>query len=315
MKFFGKVPTFNFMRPSTRMVNAAISIILVVGSIVSFATQGFNLGLDFRGGIQIEVAYGKPVEIGTVREAVNGLGFHESVIQHIGSAQVVSIRLPIQGDEDGAKISNQVIDTLKEKTDAGLEVRQQDFVGAKMGEELRDDGGIAMLLVLAGIFIYVFIRFEWRSSLAAIVATLHDVIITAGCFSFFQWPFDLTVLAALLAVIGYSLNDTVVVYDRIRENFRKMRAGTATEIVNAAMNQTLSRTIITSFVTLLALIAMFFFGGEVLWPFSTAMIIGIVIGTYSSIYVATSMALWLGLERAHLMPVVKETDKTLDEMP
>ncbi len=315
MKFFGKTPNFNFMNPRARLINASISAVLVLGSILSFATQGFNLGLDFKGGIQLELAYSKPVEISKVRQVISELGFTESVIQNMGSAQLVSIRLPIKDDTSDAKITNKVVATLREKTDPDLEIRQQDFVGAKMGSELRDDGGIAMLIVFAGIFIYVYLRFEWRSSLAAIMATLHDVIITAGFFSVFQWPFDLTVLAALLAVIGYSLNDTVVVYDRIRENFRKLRTGTPADVVNSSMNQTLSRTIITSFVTLLALIAMFFWGGEVLLPFSTAMIIGIGVGTYSSIYVASSAALWLGLERTHLLPVTKEGDKVIDEMP
>lgn len=315
MKFFGKTPNFNFMNPRARVINASMSAILVLGSILSFATQGFNLGLDFKGGIQLELGYSKPVEISKVRQVISELGFTESVIQNMGSAQLVSIRLPIKDDSSDAKITNSVVAALKEKTDPNLEIRQQDFVGAKMGSELRDDGGIAMLIVLAGIFIYVYLRFEWRSSLAAIMATLHDVIITAGFFSVFQWPFDLTVLAALLAVIGYSLNDTVVVYDRIRENFRKLRTGTPTDVVNSSMNQTLSRTIITSFVTLLALIAMFFWGGDVLLPFSTAMIIGIGVGTYSSIYVASSAALWLGLERTHLLPVTKEGDKVVDEMP
>jgi preprotein translocase subunit SecF len=315
MKFFGKTPNFNFMHARARVINAFISIVLVLGSILSFATQGFNLGLDFKGGIQLELGYSKPVEISAVRQVVAELGFTESVIQNMGSTQLVSIRLPIQEENNDANITNKVVAALKEKTDPNLEVRQQDFVGAKMGSELRDDGGIAILIVLAGIFLYVYLRFEWRSSLAAILATLHDVIITAGFFSVFHWPFDLTVLAALLAVIGYSLNDTVVVYDRIRENFRKLRTGTPTEVVSASMNQTLSRTLMTSFVTLLAIIAMFVWGGEVLRPFSTAMIIGIGVGTYSSIYVASSTALWLGLERTHLLPVIKESDKVVDEMP
>lgn len=315
MKFLGKVPNINFMLKRARLQNAILSTILVCLSLGSFIVQGFNLGLDFKGGMQLELGYSKPVQINEVRQVITDLGFSESVIQFMGSNQLVSIRIPIPSDSTDAKVTDKVVAALKAKTDPQLQVRQQDFVGAKMGEELRDDGGIAMLIVFAGIFIYVYLRFEWRTSLAAIIATLHDVIITAGCFSLFHWPFDLTVLAALLAVIGYSLNDTVVVYDRIRENFRKMRTGTPVEIVNSAMNQTLSRTIMTSFVTLLALIAMFIWGGEVLHPFSVAMIIGIAVGTYSSIYVASSAALALGLERTHLMPVQKEADKAVDELP
>ncbi|MBI3561880.1 MAG: protein translocase subunit SecF [Gammaproteobacteria bacterium] len=315
MKLFGKTPNFRFMQPRVRVVNAAISVVLVVVSIVSFVLYGFNLGLDFKGGIQLELAYSKPVEISQVRQVVAELGFTEAVIQSMGSTRLVSIRLPVPAEDTDAHITNQVVEALKQKTDPGLEVRQQDFVGAKMGAELRDDGGTALLIVLGAIFVYVFLRFEWRSSLAALIATLHDVIITAGCFSLFHWPFDLTVLAALLAVIGYSLNDTVVVYDRIRENFRKMRGGTPVDIVNSSMNQTLSRTIITSFVTLLAIVAMFVWGGEVLRPFSIALMIGIGVGTYSSIYVASSVALWLGLERIHLLPVVKEGSKAMDDSP
>lgn len=315
MKFFGRTPNFRFMQMRVRQVNAVISTLLVITSIVSFVVLGFNLGLDFKGGIQLELAYSKPVEISQVRQVVSEMGFAEAVIQNMGSAQLVSIRLPIPAEDTDAHITNRVVTELKLKTDPGLEVRQQDFVGAKMGAELRDDGGIALLIVLAAIFIYVYLRFEWRSSLAALIATLHDVIITAGCFSLFHLPFDLTVLAALLAVIGYSLNDTVVVYDRIRENFRKMRTGTPVDIVNSSMNQTLSRTIMTSFVTLLAIVAMFIWGGEVLRPFSIALMIGIGVGTYSSIYVASSAALWLGLERTHLLPVTKESDKAVDEMP
>ena len=313
MKFFGKVPNFNFMR--ARPHNAVLSVVLVITAITSFIVQGFNLGLDFKGGIQLEIGYSQPVEVNTVREAIIGAGFGEAVVQHIGSARNVAIRIPLREGASDVQVSLRVVEVLREKTDPKLEVLQQDFVGAKMGEELRDDGGIALLIVFAGILIYVLIRFEWRSGVAAIIATLHDVIITAGCFSLFQWPFDLTVLAALLAVIGYSLNDTIVVFDRIRENFRKMRKGTAIQITNAALNQTLSRTIMTSFVTLLSLVAIYAFGGEVLQPFALALIIGIVVGTYSSIYVATSSVLALGLERVHLLPAAKENTDKLSDTP
>ncbi len=313
MKFLGKVPNFNFMR--TRPHNAVLSAVLIITAIASFIIQGFNLGLDFKGGVQLEIGYSQPVEVNTVRQAIAAAGFNEAVIQHIGSARNVAIRLPLHEGSSDVQVIQRVIEVLKEKTDPKLEVRQQDFVGAKIGEELRDDGGIAMLIVFAGILVYVLIRFEWRSAVAAIIATLHDLIITAGCFSLFQWPFDLTVLAALLAVVGYSLNDTIVVYDRIRENFRKMRKGTALQITNSAMNQTLSRTIVTSFVTLLSLVAIYFVGGEVLQPFALALFIGIVVGTYSSIYVATSTALALGLERVHLLPAAKENTDKLSDTP
>ena len=185
-------------------------------------------------------------------------------------------------------------------------MRRREFVGAKVGEELRDDGGIAMLIALAGILVYVMLRFEWRFALGSISALVHDVVIVLGFFSLFGISFDLTVLAAVLAVIGYSLNDTIVVYDRIRENFRKMRRGTTIEIVNTSLNQTLARTFMTSLSTLLVLLAMYFLGGELIRPFTIALIVGVVIGTYSSIYVASNMVLALKVERAHLMPVPKE---------
>lgn len=307
MRIFKQVPNFNFLGKGRYA--AALSIILVTISIGSLATQWLNLGLDFRGGIQIEVGYQNPINAETVRKELATSGFEDVVVQSIGeTGKDLTISIADKGNLSKADISNKVIDALQKHTADKIDVRRRDFVGAKVGQELRDDGGIAMLLALGGIMVYVMFRFEWRFALGAIVATIHDVVITIGFFSVFQWPFDLTVMAAILAIIGYSLNDTVVVYDRIRENFRKMRKGTTLEITNAAMNQTLSRTVMTSFTTLLVVSSMYFFGGASIQPFAVALIIGIVVGTYSSIYVASAMVIALKVDRGHLMPMPKQTE-------
>ena len=308
MRIFSKVPKFDFLGKGRYA--AALSIILVSTSIGSLATQWLNLGLDFRGGIQIEVGYAKPIIAETVRKQLAAAGFTDAVVQSIGeTGKDLTISIADNSKLSKADVSNKVVDALQKQTAEKIDVRRRDFVGGKVGKELRDDGGIAMLLALGGIMIYVMFRFEWRFALGAIVATIHDVLITIGFFSVFQWTFDLTVMAAVLAIIGYSLNDTVVVYDRIRENFRKMRKGTTLEITNAAMNQTLSRTVMTSFTTLLVVSAMYIFGGESIRPFSLALIIGIIVGTYSSIYVASAMVIALKVDRSHLMPMPKQTDE------
>jgi preprotein translocase subunit SecF len=308
MKFFNKVPNFDFLK--IRKLGFIASLIIVSGSIYMLATTGLNLGLDFKGGILVEVGYPKPESAEDVRQILTKEGFNDAVVQQIGATgQNLTIRISEQENVSKVEVSNKVLAALQKYTEDKIDIRRREFVGAKVGEELRDDGGIAMLIALTGILIYVMLRFEWRFAVGAIVATVHDVIITLGFFSVFRISFDLTVLAAVLAVIGYSLNDTIVVYDRIRENFRKMRKGTTFEITNASLNQTLSRTIITSLTTVLVLIMMFFFGGDLIRPFSIALIVGIVVGTYSSIYVASSMVLALKIERAHLIPAAKEEIK------
>jgi preprotein translocase subunit SecF len=308
MRIFKKVPNFNFL--GRGKYAAALSIILVSTSIGSLATQWLNLGLDFRGGIQIEVAFPQAISAEAVRKQLAGAGYDDVLVQSIGeTGKDLTISIADKGDHAKADVSSQVIDALQKSSGEKIDVRRRDFVGGKVGKELRDDGGIAMLLALGGIMVYVMFRFEWRFALGAIVATIHDVLITIGFFSVFQWPFDLTVMAAILAIIGYSLNDTVVVYDRIRENFRKMRKGTTLEITNAAMNQTLSRTVMTSFTTLLVVSSMYFFGGPSIQPFAIALIIGIVVGTYSSIYVASAMVIALKVDRSHLIPMQRQTDE------
>ncbi len=308
MKFFKKTPNFDFV--GKRKLALALSAILFIVSIGSLATNWLNLGLDFKGGILVEVGYPQPVQVEDVRQALNREGFNEAVVQQIGpTGQNVTIRISEQVNVSKVEVSNKVIAALKKHTTEEIDIRRREFVGAKVGEELRDDGGIAMLIALGGILLYVMLRFEWRFALGAVVALIHDVVITLGFFSVFRLNFDLTVLAALLAVIGYSLNDTIVVYDRIRENFRKMRKGTTVQITNTSLNQTLSRTFMTSLTTLFVLFAMFFLGGDLIRPFATALIVGVFIGTYSSIYVASNMVLALKVDRAHLMPVAKEEIK------
>ncbi len=305
MQLFKKTPTFDFV--GKRKYAMLISSILFISAIVTLSVNWLNLGLDFRGGIEIELGYSQTAKVEEIRKALNNNGYKGAIVTEIGSTgQNVTIRISEKDNTSKVEVSNKVIDILKTKTDDEFKIRRREFVGAKVGEELREDGGIAMLIALAGILVYVMLRFEWRFALGAITALIHDVGITLGFFSFFKINFDLTVLAAILAVIGYSLNDTIVVYDRIRENFRKIRKGNTLQVTNTSLNQTLSRTLMTSVTTLFVLSAMFFLGGELIRPFAIALIIGVLVGTYSSIYVASSMVLALKIDRSHLMPVTKE---------
>lgn len=304
MELFKKQTHFDFM--AKRNIALAISAILVLISIASLATRGLNFGLDFTGGTLIELGYKEAVDLSSVRNSLEKAGFEDAIVQHFGTAQDVIVRLaPKQGVTD-ADLSSEVIKVLKDAADGNVDMRRVEFVGPQVGEELTEDGGLAVLYALICIFIYVFFRFEWRFAVGSVTALFHDVLITLGIFSVLQIDFDLTVLAACLAVIGYSLNDTIVVFDRIRENFRKMRKGTSLEITNTSLNQTLSRTLMTSFTTLLVLIALVSLGGELIRGFATALIIGVLVGTYSSIYVASTTALMLGVSKADLMPVKKE---------
>ena len=313
MRFFSNAPKFDFV--GKRKIAVFISLVLFVGSIATLSMNWLNLGLDFKGGILIEVGYPKEVQVEAIRSTLSNNGFKDAVVQYIGpTGKVVTIHISEQENTSKAEISNRVLEILKTASDEEIDVRRREFVGAKVGEELRDDGGIAMLIAIGAILIYVMLRFEWRFAVGAITALVHDVFITLGFFSVFQINFDLTVLAALLAVIGYSLNDTIVVYDRVRENFRKIRKGTTLDITNTSLNQTLSRTVVTSFTTLVVLLAMYFFGGDLIRPFAIALIVGVLVGTYSSIFVASSMVLALKIDRSHLMPVTKETIKE-DQYP
>ncbi|MBK1648482.1 protein translocase subunit SecF [Rhabdochromatium marinum] len=300
---------------SKRKIAAMGSGALMVVFLLSILVRGFNFGLDFTGGTVIEVGYQQPAELAGVTQALADEGFNDAVVQYFGSRQDVLIRLaPRDEDVASAELSDQVLRILTQQAGEDVELRRVEFVGPQVGEELREQGGLAVLFSLIGILIYVALRFEWRFAAGAVVAIIHDVVFTIGLFSIFAIPFDLTVLAAVLAVIGYSLNDTIVIFDRIRENFRKMRKGTVIEIANRSINQTLSRTIVTSGTTLLVLLALYFLGGAAISGFSIALIIGVVVGTYSTIFIATAMAIWLGISRTDLLPAVKEGE-LLDDRP
>ena len=295
---------FDFMalRKPAMLVSAA----LLLASVISLVTLKLNVGIDFTGGSIIEVGYQQSVELEPIRQALEADGFGDAIVQHFGSASEVLIRLVPEPGKDKAELSSQIISLLEAASETDIEVRRVDFVGPQVGEELTEDGGLAVLYALIAILIYVAFRFEYRFSLGAVAALIHDVVITLGMFSLLQLNFDLSVLAAILAVIGYSLNDTIVVFDRVRENFRKIRKKTSLDVVNTSINQTISRTLMTSFTTLLVLLSLFFLGGEVIHAFATALIIGVVVGTYSSIYVATTTALALGISRSDLLLPEKE---------
>jgi preprotein translocase subunit SecF len=288
-----------------RQLAAVVSVILVLVSIGSLATRGLNFGIDFTGGTLIEVGYPQPVDLSEIRPLLEGGGYAGAQVQHFGTSRDLLIRIAPQESKASAKLSEEVLATLR-KHNTGVEMRRVEFVGPQVGEELTEQGGLAMIYALIGILVYIMIRFHIRFAPGAVIALIHDVLIIMGIFSVWQIDFDLTVLAALLAVIGYSLNDTIVVFDRIRENFRKMRKGTSREIINQSLNHTLSRTLMTSLTTLLVVVALFFFGGEVIHSFALALILGVIVGTYSSIYVASSTALTLGISKADLLQPRKE---------
>ena len=311
MQFFKRDTHVDFMgKRKLALVFSGLMILIALGALFS---RGLSLGIDFTGGTLVEVGFSQEVELNTVREALGQDGFGDAVVQHFGTSRDVLVRLAPQADVASAELSDRAFKAIQ-RVDAGADLRRVEFVGPQVGDELTEDGGLAMLYALIGILIYVGLRFEYRFAVSSVVALVHDVIITIGFFALVQVEFDLPVLAAVLAVIGYSLNDTIVVFDRIRENFRKIRKGETEEIINASINQTLSRTLITSGTTLLVLIALFLFGGEIIHGFALALIVGIVVGTYSSIYVASTSVIMMGVSRADLMPVKKE-DEAADELP
>ena len=302
-----------------RKLAAIFSILLIVGSIVSLSTKGLVLGLDFTGGTQIEVGYSHPADLANIRSQLSDSGFDNPVVVHFGSERDVLIRL--QGKPE-VGLSDNVLQALGDAEQSngdnssgkGIDLRRVDYVGPQVGEELREDGGLGMLAALAIVMLYVAIRFQYKFSLGAVAALAHDVIITLGFFSITGMEFDLTVLAAVLAVVGYSLNDTIVVSDRIRENFRLLRVSDSKEVINESLTQTLGRTLITSLTTLLVLLALFIFGGELIHNFAIALIVGVFIGTYSSIYVAANILLGLGMTREDLLPPEKEGEE-FDGLP
>lgn len=293
---------------------------LILISIVSFFGRGFDFGIDFTGGTLIEVGYPQAVDLNAARDVLDQGGFGDATVQLFGTDSDILIQLPPSEETeagsatDKAEISNRAFALLNAAGGGDLDLRRVEFVGSKVGDELTEQGGLAMLYALIGILIYVGLRFEYRFALGSIIALVHDVVLVLGVFSLFQIEFDLPVLAAVLAVIGYSLNDTIVVYDRIRENFRKMRKGSPEEIINRSLNQTLARTLVTSLTTLLVLFALFILGGEIIHGFALALIVGVVVGTYSSIYVASAAVLALGISKEDLMPPEKEGAE-LDDTP
>ncbi|MCA0895107.1 protein translocase subunit SecF [Microbulbifer agarilyticus] len=321
-EYMGK-RVYDFMR--WRKVAAAMSFVLVIASVIALAMNGLKLGLDFTGGTQIEVGYQNAPQIADVRSQLQQAGYEGAEVVRFGSDSELLIKLPpevaqkqtqqnARDAEATNSIGDKVVGVLRQGSDGRVDLRRVEMVGPKIGEELRDDGGLGMLFALAVVMAYVALRFQYKFAIGAVVALIHDVIIVLGFFAILQLDFDLTVLAAVLAVIGYSINDTIVVYDRIRENFRKVRQAEPAEVINISMSQTLSRTFMTSFTTLLVLWALQFFGGELIHNFSLALIVGVIIGTFSSVYVAANTLMAMNISKEDLMPPVKE-GADLDEMP
>ena len=301
--------TINFM--GVRNVAFGVTVLLTVLALFSMFHKGMNYGLDFTGGTLIELTYEKPADLTKVRNELVTAGFHDAVVQSFGATTDLLVRMP--GDDP--LLGNKVAAALGQADTANPAViKRVEFVGPQVGEELRDQGGLGMLMALGGIMLYLAFRFQWKFAVGAIVSLVHDVIVTMGVLSFFQITFDLTVLAAVLAIIGYSLNDTIVVFDRVRENFRVLRKASLIENINISTTQTLLRTMATSISTLLAIAALLIFGGDNLWGFSIALFVGVLAGTYSSIYIANVVLIWLNLSAEDLIPPVV-TDKEIDDRP
>ncbi|MBJ2271154.1 protein translocase subunit SecF [Pseudomonas sp. MF6772] len=301
--------TINFM--GVRNVAFGVTVLLTVLALFSWFHKGLNYGLDFTGGTLIELTYEKPADVTKVRAQLNEAGYNEAIVQSFGATTDLLVRMPGEDPQLGHQVAEAL---LKVGGDNPASVKRVEFVGPQVGEELRDQGGLGMLMALAGIMVYLAFRFQWKFGVGAIVSLIHDVIVTVGILAYFQITFDLTVLAAVLAIIGYSLNDTIVVFDRVRENFRVLRKATLIENINISTTQTLLRTMATSISTLLAIAALMIFGGDNLWGFSLALFIGVLAGTYSSIYIANVVLIWLNLNSEDLIPPVA-TDKEIDDRP
>lgn len=288
-------------------ITTSISLVTFIFAIYFLATRGLALGVDFTGGTVMEVSYPHAANITEIRTAVDSIGLKDATVQNFGTSRDVLIRLPIKQGVTTAQLSEQVISTLRTR-DAAVELHRVEFVGPQVGKELYENGALAMLLVCVGIMAYLAIRFEWRFAVSAVIANMHDVVIILGFFAFFQWEFNLTVLAAVLAVLGYSVNESVVVFDRVRENFRKMRKASVAEVIDNAITRTMSRTVITHAMTQTMVCSMLFFGGEVLHNFALALTIGILFGIYSSVLVASPIVMWLGVSREDLVKVEKKEE-------
>ena len=304
MEFFKIRRDIPFMRHA--LVFNVISLITFLLAVFFLATRGLNFGVDFTGGTVMEVSYPQAADVPKVRTLLERKGYTDVTVQNFGGSHDVLIRLPGKANMASATLSDTVMEVLH-REDSGAQMRRTEFVGPQVGRELYENGGLALLFVSIGIVVYLWFRFEWKFGVAAIIANLHDVVIILGFFAFFQWDFSLTVLAAVLAILGYSVNESVVVFDRIRENFRKMRAATTAQIIDNAITRTMSRTIITHGATQLAVLSMLIFGGETLHYFALALTIGILFGIYSSVLVASPIVMWLGLSREDMLPAKKET--------
>jgi preprotein translocase subunit SecF len=289
------IPFMSYGRLTT-----TISLVTFILAVFFLATRGLNFGVDFTGGTIMEVSYPQAANLDTIRKAVDNIGLKEATVQNFGSSHDILIRLPAKTDISVANLSEHVKEALV-AADPSAEVRRVEAVGAQVGAELYENGALALFFVIVGIMLYLWLRFEWRFAVAAIIANMHDVVIILGFFAFFQWDFNLTVLAAILAVLGYSVNESVVVFDRVRENFRKMRKATVVQVIDNAITRTMSRTIITHFSTQLMVLSMLLFGGEALHNFALALTIGILFGIYSSVLVASPIAMYLGVSRANLI--------------
>jgi preprotein translocase subunit SecF len=311
MEFFRRTPNIDFM--GKRRITYVISALLMVASFVLLATRGLNLGIDFTGGVVIEVNYPAAANVDSARAALAQAGFADAQVQAFGSSRDLAVRVPPAENGDVNQISQRVAEALRQ-VDPGVQVRRTEVVGPQVGEDLTEQGGLAILFTFIGILIYVGFRFEKKMAAGTVFAAMHDPIVILGFFAATQLTFDLSVLAAVLAVIGYSINDTVVVFDRVREVFLLMRKATPTEVLNKAINETLSRTLMTSFSVLFVVVSLYLFAGETLAGFSIAIIIGVLVGTYSSIFVAGSLAHDMGVKALDLMEIKKE-DPELDALP
>ncbi len=309
MEFFRLKKDIPFM--SYGKLTTSISLVTFILAVFFLATKGLNLGVDFTGGTVMEVRYAQPADLNKVREQLVDMGLHEVLVQNFGSSKDVLIQVPLKQNLVGAKLSDQVLDKLRSQ-DASVEMLRVEFVGPQVGKELVEDGALALLLVAIGIACYLWIRFEWKFGVAAVIANLHDVVIILGFFAFFQWEFSLAVLAAVLAVLGYSVNESVVVFDRIRENFRKMRKAEVAEIIDNAITRTMSRTIITHLSTQMMVTAMLFLGGETLYYFAVALTIGILFSIYSAVLVASPLLMLFGVSREDFIkPEKTEAEEVL----
>jgi len=307
-----KFPELNIDFMGKRKISGSISIVLVLASLITMAVGGLNLGLDFTGGTLVEVEFEEPASPNEIRQLLETNGYENGVVQYFGTERDLLIRMPPQTDTAQANLGDEILSVLR-SAHPDVVMRQSNYVGPAVGEELTEDGGLALLAALFVVMIYIFFRFTKQFSVGAVVALIHDVLIVLGIFAVARWTFDLSVLAALLAVIGYSLNDTIVVSDRIRENFRRIRKGASVDVINTSLNQTLARTLVTSLTTLFVLLALLFAGGEMIRGFALALTIGVVVGTYSSIYVAANMLLVLNITREDLL--IPEKDNAENAMP